>query len=90
MVLVSVALLLARSLARVHSIDPGFDLGHTAWARVNVLSDRYAKDQVYLFASRLLRRRAASLASGPPRFRKPCRLTISCASVGRFKPGQAR
>jgi predicted permease len=54
MMLVSVALLFTRSLARAHSIDPGFDLQHTAWARVNVLSDRYAKDQVFVLASRLL------------------------------------
>ncbi len=54
MVLVSVALLFARSLARVHSIDPGFDLQHTAWARVSVLSDRYDKGHVFLFASRAL------------------------------------
>ena len=53
-VLVSVALLFVRSLAQVHSIDPGFDLQHTAWARVSVLSDRYSKDRVFLFASRLL------------------------------------
>lgn len=54
MVLVSVALLFARSLARVQSIDPGFDLQHTAWARVSVLNDRYAKDRVFPFASQLL------------------------------------
>jgi predicted permease len=54
MVLVSVAMLFARSLARVNSLDPGFDLKHTAWARVSLLSDRFAKDQVYPFAARLL------------------------------------
>jgi predicted permease len=54
MVLVSVALLFARSLARVNSLEPGFDLRHTAWAKISVLSDRYTKDQTFAFASRLL------------------------------------
>jgi hypothetical protein len=54
MVLLCVALLFARSLARVHSIDPGFDLRHTTWAKIGVLSDLYPKDQIFLFASRLL------------------------------------
>jgi predicted permease len=54
MILVSVALLFARSLARVNVLDPGFDLKHTAWARVSLLSDRFAKDQMFPFAERLL------------------------------------
>jgi putative ABC transport system permease protein len=52
--LLSVALLFARSLARVHSMNPGFDLQHTIWAKVSVLSDRYPNDQAFLFASQAL------------------------------------
>src|SRR5215831_6677363 len=54
MVLVSVALLFTRSLIRARSLDPGFDLQHTAWARISVLNDRYAKGQVFALASQLL------------------------------------
>jgi predicted permease len=53
-VLLSLALLFTRSLARTHSMNPGFDLEHTVWAKVNVLNDRYPKDQVFRFASRAL------------------------------------
>ena len=53
-VLLSIALLFTRSLARAHSLNPGFDLQHTVWAKVTVLNDRYPKDQVYRFASRAL------------------------------------
>jgi len=54
MVLVSVALLFTRSLVRARSLDPGFDLQHTTWARISVLNDRYAKGQVFALASQLL------------------------------------
>jgi predicted permease len=53
-VLLTIALLFARSLARIHSITPGFDLQHTAWAKIAVLNDRYPKGQSFLFASRAL------------------------------------
>jgi predicted permease len=58
-VLLSISLLFTRSLMRANSIHPGFDLQHTVWARVNVLSDRYSKNQAYLFASRVLDAAAA-------------------------------
>lgn len=58
-VLLSVALLFARSLARVHSMNPGFDLQHTTWAKVTVLSDKYPKEQAFVFASRALETAAA-------------------------------
>jgi predicted permease len=58
-VLLSVALLFTKSLARVQSIHAGFDLQQTAWAAVNVLSDRYSKAQSFLFALRSMDAAAA-------------------------------
>jgi predicted permease len=49
--LLAVALLFTRSLVRVQTTNPGFDLQSTAWAKVSVLSDRYPKDGVFRFAT---------------------------------------
>ncbi|MBX9603888.1 MAG: ADOP family duplicated permease [Bryobacteraceae bacterium] len=60
--LLFVAVLFTRSLVRVASMNPGFDLRHTAWAKISLLRDRYPKDQAFRFASGALD--AASAVAG--------------------------
>ena len=78
--LLSVALLFARSLARVNSINPRFDLQHTTWAKVNLLSDRYPKDQAFLFASQDLE--AAAAVPGVKSAAGNCRAVYNFMRIG--------
>lgn len=54
-VLLSTALLFVRSLLRVNALNPGFDLQHTAWAKLFLLRDRYPEPAAFQFAARALR-----------------------------------
>jgi putative ABC transport system permease protein len=60
--LLFLAVLFTKSLVRVASMNPGFDLKHTAWAKLSVLRDRYPKEQAFRLASAALD--AASKAPG--------------------------
>ena len=53
-VLLSTALLFMRSLLRVNALNPGFDLQHTAWAKLYLQRDRYPDNLAFQFASRAL------------------------------------
>jgi predicted permease len=53
-VLLSVGMLFARSLVRINSITPGFDLRRTVWARTSVVNDRYTNEQLRMFASQAI------------------------------------
>ena len=91
-VLLSVALLFTRSLARVHSTNPGFDLRHTAWAKVSVLSDRYPKDTAFLFASQALEAASAvpGVASAALASRVPFNNFMRTATPVQTKAGAAK
>jgi len=58
--LLSIALLFTRSLARVHSMNPGFDLQHTVLAHISVVGDRYSKDQLARFSLQALENAATA------------------------------